>query len=74
MPIHSPEHTVYLKKNRYGYEIDAWCKNQFGEEWSAIDNHDGKWCCFWAGRERPGYYRWQFTNEQDMVLFLLRWS
>lgn len=50
-----------------------WCEQQFGKRWSAIDNKEGVWCCFWAGRSMPGSYRWHFMNEQDAMLFSLRW-
>jgi hypothetical protein len=70
----APEHTVLLKSKKEGYSIDAWCTEKFGKRWSALDNRDGRWCCYWAGRENPGYYRWYFRDEKDLVLFLLRWA
>jgi len=70
----APKHQVFLKKKEHGYEIDSWCTEQFGERWSITKNTKGKWCSFWAGREKPRYYRWCFTDEKDMTLFLLRWE
>lgn len=67
-------HVFLLPKLHNQWEADAWCTEKFGKRWSAIDNRTGTWCCFWAGGEKPGHYRWYFTNEQDVVLFLLRWS
>lgn len=75
MPLKAPEHEVLLKHgSTSGYEIDAWCTEKFGPRWSAVDNRTGVWCCFWAGRKHPGYYRWLFTKEEDLALFVLRWT
>lgn len=74
--MRAPEHEVFIKhrKGSSDEEMTVWCTKRFGKRWSAIDHREGTWCCFWAGRERPGHFRWCFTHEQDMVLFLLRWQ
>lgn len=59
------------KKNHW--EMTCWCEQQFGPRWEAIGNRSGTWCTFWGGRGIPGYYRWYFLNEQDSVLFALKW-
>ena len=64
---------VIIHKSRY-YEADAWCCEHFGPRWTATSNKDGKWCCFWAGRERFGGYRYHFADERDMLLFSLKWA
>ena len=52
-----------------------WCREQYGERWQAIDNRDGVWAVFWSGiREQESMYRFRFINEQDMILFILRWA
>jgi hypothetical protein len=51
-----------------------WCEQQFGKRWEAIGYRSGQWCMFWAGRNAPKKYRFCFANEQDMLLFILRWS
>ena len=51
----------------------VWCEERFGKRWSAIDNKQGIWCCFWSGRKNPGTYRFEFKNEQDAILFSLTW-
>ena len=51
----------------------VWCEQKFGKRWSVVDNRDGVWCCFWGGRAIPGVYKWEFQNEQDALLFSLRW-
>lgn len=71
-------------RNRLEYEVlitktvvhDAkeWCKERWGERWSVNSNRSGVWACFWAGNSNPGYYRFMFANEVDMILFALRWS
>lgn len=73
MAIKSPKHEVILSKENH-WEQSDWCTKKFGKRWNVVDNRSGTWCCFWAGRESFGDYRWCFTNEQDMVLFLLRWQ
>ena len=74
--VRAPEHKVYLKAapNKDYHAMSTWCTEQFGKRWSAIDHRDGKWCCFWGGRENFGHYCWHFSNEEDLILFLLRWA
>lgn len=55
------------------WEATAWCEQQFGPRWSVVDNRSGVWCCFWRGRGFPGQYEWMFHNEQDAILFTLKW-
>lgn len=55
------------------WEATEWCTQQFGTRWSAVDNIEGTWCCFWRGRENVGMYEWYFQNEKDAMLFSLRW-
>ena len=66
-------HTVFTGKANHWKATD-WCTKQFGKRWDVIDNRDGTWCCFWAGREKFGSYRWYFENECDAIWFKLRWS
>jgi hypothetical protein len=56
------------------YEVDTWCQEQFGPRWQAVGNRTGRWSCFWSGKTGPISYRHCFAYEQDMFLFLLRWS
>ncbi len=55
---------------------EAWCRQQWGTRWSALDYREGTWCCFWAGFRggNAGKYRYHFQNKEDAVLFTLRWS
>lgn len=55
------------------WEQTKWCEEKFGKRWSVVDNREGVWCCFWAGRENPGKYKFEFTNEKDAILFSLTW-
>lgn len=65
---------VYISKTKHR-QAESWCSIQFGPRWSALDNRQGIWCVFWAGprSKNPGSYRYYFQNEQDAVLFSLKW-
>lgn len=75
MVIRAPEHQIIVGKERH-HEASAWCENRFGKRWSAVDNREGKWCCFWTGfrTKNAGMYAFHFTEERDAVEFALRWS
>ena len=64
---------VRIKKEQHD-RAQAWCRNEWGQRWSVLDNRQGTWCCFWAGFRDGGGYRYHFVNEQDAILFSLRWS
>lgn len=55
-------------------ESIEWCTDHFGKRWSVVDNREGTWCVFWRGKNKPVMYEWYFQNEQDAVLFLLKWA
>lgn len=65
---------LVIPKIKQQWRADDWCKEKFGMRWSAVDNREGTWCCFWAGVKAPKCYEWLFKNEKDAILFLLRWS
>ena len=56
-----------------GLEITRWCKEHFGDEWDITNNPQGRWKCFWAGRENRNSSRWCFADEKDSAWFALRW-
>ena len=66
-------HSVLLDSVRSGW-ARTWCEQQFGKRYEAVDNKQGRWACFWAGRDHPSHYRFHFTDEQDRMWFVLRWS
>lgn len=69
-------YVIALPKNSHTWKMEEWCIEKFGERWNAIDYRQGKWCVFWRGyrvTECPGGYDWLFKNEQDAMLFTLRW-
>jgi hypothetical protein len=66
-------HIVITEKTN-NWLATQWCIEQFGKRWDVIDNRDGTWCCFWAGREKFGSYKWHFENECDAIWFTLRWA
>lgn len=51
-----------------------WCEQQFGRRWEAIGYRSGRWAMFWAGRINFDQYRFCFADEQDKLMFILRWS
>jgi len=63
------------------YIAKVWCNSTIGDQWCALDNRQGLWTCFWAGpshlRERngeAGKYVYRFAEEQDALMFKIRWS
>lgn len=76
MAIKKLEHRVVLQGigSREAAQAAQWCSLRFGLRYSPIDNRQGRWCCFWLGiRSSAGGYEWFFSDEQDAVLFSLRW-
>ncbi len=67
-----PYNTETYKTNHW--EATEWCEKQFGPRWEAIGNRQGTWCTFWKGRSVPGSYEWYFLNEQDFLMFTLKWK
>ena len=63
-------------KKKENYQAADWCQQRWGKRWSTIDNRQGVWCCFWLGTRGPnsGKYIYHFKNEQDAIVFSLRWS
>ena len=77
MTVRSNDFSIKLQLPKMGsrrhYEAIKWCEQQFGARWSVTDNKNGVWCCFWSGRKSPGMYEWLFVNEQDSLIFALKW-
>lgn len=68
-------HRILLPKHRHQWQVDQWCREQFGDRWEATGNRAGTWCVFWRGLrdEDSSLYEWLFVNKADAVLFALRW-
>jgi hypothetical protein len=49
-----------------------WCEAKFGRSWDV--RRDGRWCYFWCGPRDHEYYKFHFRNQEDAVMFALRWS
>jgi len=47
---------------------------QFGKRWQAIGDTDGTWTMFWAGPNHHNKYIFHFVEEQDKLMFILKWS
>ena len=67
------EHSVLIddKKHR---DAGDWCLTQFGKRWEAVGNTDGAWTMFWACGSNHTKYIFHFVEEQDMLMFILKWS
>ena len=62
---------------RVANSAQVWCKDQWGPRWSALDrNEPGIWCCFFRVPRinTDTMYEWNFATEQQLFLFLLKWS
>lgn len=67
-------YTVRIPKEKQR-EAEAWCESNLGARWEAIGNRKGIWCCFWSGpRSNFGSYDFHFANEQDTLIFSLKWT
>lgn len=69
-------HRIQLSKIRHQWQMDQWCREQFGSRWEATDNQSGRWCVFWCGLWNKDYtvYEWMFVSQRDYFWFLLRWG
>lgn len=67
------EHSVLIDAKTHR-NAGAWCSEQFGKRWEAIGNTDGAWTMFWAGRNDREKYIFHFVEEQDKLMFILKWS
>ncbi len=69
-------YVIAAKKKNGDYEMKEWCRQNVGQErtWEVAT---GEWACFWSGGH-PNYltdqYNWLFKNEQDAIMFALRWT
>lgn len=52
------------------YQIINWLTENFGRQWG-IDYNKGTWQFLWSGESTT--YDASFANEEDAVLFSLRW-
>ena len=72
-------HEIILPKinELHLWTMREWCESRFGTQWNAIsrtpEERLGTWTVFWCGPNQPKDYRWHFKNEQDAVIFTLRW-
>jgi len=67
------EHSVLIDGKAHR-AAGAWCLTQFGKRWEAIYGADGVWTMFWAGSNNHDKYIFHFVKEQDMLMFILKWS
>ena len=66
------EYEVWLDQHKQ-IHAERWCQQQLGKCWNVIDEREGRWACFWGGRDSHWLYRFCFAQEADAVLFALKW-
>jgi hypothetical protein len=67
-------HGVWIDRSLHR-EAARWCETQFGRRWEVMGHGSGLWCVFWSGPGVwSGKYRFCFAREQDMMMFVLRWT
>ena len=77
--VAAPEHKIVVSK-QVVEPASKWCQERWGKRWSAVDYHEGTWCCFWAGFRGPdsgkhaGMYIFHFDTETQALEFALRWQ
>jgi hypothetical protein len=64
---------VTISKHQH-HKAESWCRANLGPRWEVFSNHTGTWCCFWAGFQQGGDYRYHFESERTAVEFALRWA
>jgi len=71
-------HKVILALDRNPNQRAAkiqFCKDNFGNRWRPLDDMSGTWDVHWAGYDNAAdLYIWKFKNEEDAMMFKLRWS
>ena len=80
--VHNPKlpYEIVLPKmnGEHLWSMQQWCLAQFGVQWNAVSRdpaeRSGRWTVLWCGPSDNKSYRWHFKNEQDAVVFTLRWS
>lgn len=70
----SPRFHETIVPGNVARKAEQWCHDTLGPRWQAVNCPEGaKWTMFWCGRASLGRYRVCFIDEQDLVVFLLRW-
>ena len=66
------DHEIWINERKH-VDAERWCRTHLGKRWNVIDQRDGRWACFWAGREAHDKYRFCFAQEADAIVFALKW-
>ena len=67
------KHSILIDSKKHR-DAEDWCLTQFGKRWKAIDDTDGAWTMFWAGQDQHDKYIFHFVEEQDKLMFILKWA
>jgi hypothetical protein len=68
------DHGVWIDSGLHA-QAARWCTSYLGCRWEATGNRSGRWNMYWSGPGADaGKYRFCFAREQDMMMFMLRWS
>jgi hypothetical protein len=66
-------YSIRIHKSKH-HDVERWCEQNLGPRWSVTGNRQGKWTCFWAGREDFACYNFYFAGEEDLVWVALKWA
>jgi len=69
--IHAPENERLVSFFRKRKE---WCESEMGPCYDMRYNREGKWMCGWGGPKESHSYRFVIRDQEDAVMFALRWS
>jgi len=67
------EHSILIDSKTHR-DASEWCLENFGKRWEAVYGTDGTWTMFWAGPNYHNKYIFHFVNEQDKLMFILKWA
>ena len=71
-PLTKLNFDVFIDAHQHG-PARKWSIDHFGARWCPIENRNGIWTMFWAGRDAPKKYKFSFAKERDYIMFTLRW-
>ena len=67
------DHEILIDSVRHR-PAKVWGEQQFGPRQSLLDVRSGRWTVFWAGPHMPEKYKFFFADEQDLLMFALKWT
>ena len=67
------DHEVLIDSSLHN-QAARWCASYLGRQWEVVDFRSGRWSMFWAGFRDVDKFKFCFAREQDMMMFMLRWT